>query len=121
MCTVLLPPDVNPIAVNKYIISHIISYHIISSYIVSYIISYHIIIYIISYITSYLILHVYQKWRGQSLQTVGAKYGEASPLLLRRGLSIFTPTVCKERLLPIYSSREPVRCLMMTDYDSRNI
>jgi len=31
MCTVLLPPGDNPIAVNKYIISyHIISYHIIS-------------------------------------------------------------------------------------------
>jgi len=28
MCTVLLPPGYNPIAVNKYIISyHIISYH----------------------------------------------------------------------------------------------
>jgi hypothetical protein len=30
MCTVLLPPGVNPIAVNKYIISYHISYHIIS-------------------------------------------------------------------------------------------
>jgi hypothetical protein len=26
MCTVLLPPGVNPIAVNKYIISYIVSY-----------------------------------------------------------------------------------------------
>jgi hypothetical protein len=38
MCTVLLPPVVNPIAVNKYIsyriIYHIIIYHIISSYII---------------------------------------------------------------------------------------
>ena len=30
MCAVLLPPGVNPIAVNKYIISYHISYHIIS-------------------------------------------------------------------------------------------
>jgi hypothetical protein len=29
MSTVLLPPGVNPVAVNKYIISYIISYHII--------------------------------------------------------------------------------------------
>jgi hypothetical protein len=29
MCTVLLRPAVNPIAVNKYIIYHIISYHFI--------------------------------------------------------------------------------------------
>ena len=45
MCTVLLPPGVNPIAV-KYIISYHISYHIISYHIISYhIISYHIILY----------------------------------------------------------------------------
>jgi len=46
MCTVLLPPGDNPIAVNKYIVSyHIISYHIILYHIISYhIISYHIII-----------------------------------------------------------------------------
>ena len=59
MCTVLLPPGVNPTAVNKYIISyqsyHIISYHIY--HIISYrIISYHIILYhIISYHISYRI------------------------------------------------------------------
>jgi len=42
MCTVLLPPGVNPIAVNKYIIPyHIITYHIISYHIVSYHIMYH--------------------------------------------------------------------------------
>ena len=29
MCSVLLPPGVNPIAVEKYIISYHISYHII--------------------------------------------------------------------------------------------
>jgi hypothetical protein len=38
MCTVLLPPGVNPIAVNKYIITYRISYHI-TSYHISYIIS----------------------------------------------------------------------------------
>ena len=53
MCTVLLPPGGNPIAVNKYI-SYIISFHVsyrIVSYIISHrIISYHIISYhIISY------------------------------------------------------------------------
>jgi len=44
MCTVLIPPGDNPIALNKYIISyHITSYHIISYHIISYhIISYHI-------------------------------------------------------------------------------
>ena len=42
MWTVLLPPGVNPIAVDKHIIYQIISYHIIS-YII-----YHIISYIIS-------------------------------------------------------------------------
>jgi len=45
MCTVLLPPGLHPIAVNKYIvyhiISYIISYRIISYHNVSYIISYH--------------------------------------------------------------------------------
>jgi len=62
MCTVVLPPGVNPIAV-KYIMSciisyHIISYHIISYHIISYhIISYHIISYhIISYHISYHII-----------------------------------------------------------------
>jgi hypothetical protein len=40
MCTVLLPPGVNPIAV-KYIISYIISYHIISYHIDSMEISIH--------------------------------------------------------------------------------
>jgi hypothetical protein len=79
MCTVLLPPGVNPIAV-KYIISyhiiyHIIPYHIISYRIISYniipyhIISYHIIPYhIISYhtikkdqrqvLTSFIVMYV---------------------------------------------------------------
>jgi hypothetical protein len=42
MCTVLLPPGDNPLAVNKYIISyHIISYHIISYHITYHITSYH--------------------------------------------------------------------------------
>jgi hypothetical protein len=36
MCTVLLPPGVNPIVVNKYIISYHISYHILSYHITSY-------------------------------------------------------------------------------------
>ena len=53
MCTVLLPPGVNPFAVNKYIsyhiTYHIISYHIISYHIISYLIIYHIT----SYITSH--------------------------------------------------------------------
>ena len=53
MCTVLLPPGVNSIAV-KYIISyHIISYHNISYHIISYI-SYHIISY---HITSHHIVY----------------------------------------------------------------
>jgi len=66
MCTVLLPPGVNPIAVNKYVSNHI--HHIascITSYIISYTIyritSYHIItyiIYIISYIISYIVLYI---------------------------------------------------------------
>jgi hypothetical protein len=46
MCTVPLPPGVNPIAVDKYIninISYHITYHIISYRIMSYIVSYHII------------------------------------------------------------------------------
>jgi len=58
MCTVLLPPGDNPIAVNKYIISyHTISYHIpyhiYHSYHIIYISSYHIVSYTILYITSY--------------------------------------------------------------------
>jgi hypothetical protein len=45
MCTVLLPPGVNPIVV-KYIISYIISYHTISHHTIPYhTISYHIIPY----------------------------------------------------------------------------
>ena len=52
MCTVLLPPGVNPIPVNKYIIRDV-SYHIIY-HIISYHISYHSISYII---TSYHISH----------------------------------------------------------------
>jgi len=57
---VLLPPGVNPIAVDKYNISYDISYHIISYHIISYhIISYHIISYhIISYHISYIIYHI---------------------------------------------------------------
>ena len=55
----LLPPGVNQIAVDKYIISyiiyHIISYHIIY-HILYYIISYHIILYIIYYIILYHII-----------------------------------------------------------------
>ena len=49
-CTVLLPPGVNSISGNKYIISHLIIYHIVPYHtcIISYIISYHIIPYIIS-------------------------------------------------------------------------
>jgi len=35
MCTVLLPPCVNPIPVNKHIISYHISYHIVSYHIMS--------------------------------------------------------------------------------------
>ena len=65
MCTVLMPPGGNPIAVKyiiyivSYRITYIISYHIISYHIISYhIISYHIISYhIISYhIISYHII-----------------------------------------------------------------
>ena len=47
MCTVLLPPGVNTIAVNKYISYHIVSY--IISYISYHISSYHIISYHVSY------------------------------------------------------------------------
>jgi len=79
MCTVLLPPGVNTLAVNKYIISyhmyhisyhvsyiwyitHHIIYHIMYhiwyiSYVISYI-SYPIIYHIISYIISCIIYHV---------------------------------------------------------------
>jgi hypothetical protein len=53
LCTVLLPPGVNPITVNKYIISCHIIYRIISYRIVSYIITYRVLSYIISYIVSY--------------------------------------------------------------------
>jgi hypothetical protein len=69
MCTVLLSPGGYPIAVNKYIISYIISYHIIyhiischiiyhiiSYHIISYHMSYHIIYHIISYHISYHII-----------------------------------------------------------------
>ena len=35
MCTVLLPPGVNPNAV-KYIVSYIVSYHVMSYHIISY-------------------------------------------------------------------------------------
>ena len=72
MCTVLLPPGVNPIAVNKYIIYHIsytISYHLMSWHVMScrvvscrvvschvmscHVILYYIILYrIVSYIIS---------------------------------------------------------------------
>ena len=71
MCTVLLPPGDNPIAVNKYIIyrnischisCHIISYHVISYHIVSYlIISYHTIschIYIYHVIPYHISYHI---------------------------------------------------------------
>jgi c-di-AMP phosphodiesterase-like protein len=62
MCTVLFPPGVIPIAVNKYIISCIIVSYISSyriSYIIYRIISYHFIIYIahIIYHISYHIIH----------------------------------------------------------------
>jgi hypothetical protein len=61
MCTVLLPPGVNPIAVNKYIMYHIsyhvIIYHIITHHIISYIISsYHIIYHIISYMNDCVLI-----------------------------------------------------------------
>jgi hypothetical protein len=54
MCTVLLPPGVNLIAV-KYISHHIISYHIyyISNHIIPYIISNHISYYIMYHIFLY--------------------------------------------------------------------
>jgi len=83
MCAVLLPPDVNPIAVKKYILPYRI--------------------------------------KSRSEQTVGVKYGEACPLFMSRVLPYFTPIVWKERLLPINSFCEPMRCLMMTDVDSRNM
>ena len=63
VCKGVLPPGDNPTAVNKYIMSYIVSYHIISYHIISYhiisyhIISYHIISYhIISYHKIYLFL-----------------------------------------------------------------
>ena len=50
MCTELLPPGGNPIAVNKHSISyHIISYHITSYHILYHITSYHISYHVISY------------------------------------------------------------------------
>ena len=55
-CTVLLPPGVNPIAVNKYIVSCHIIYHVIS-YIISYIISYHVMSCHIIYI-NHIIYHI---------------------------------------------------------------
>jgi hypothetical protein len=66
MCTALLPPCVNPIAIEKYIsyiISYRIIYHITSSYhIVSYrIISNHIICHIIYYIIIY-IYRIFWNW-----------------------------------------------------------
>ena len=51
MCTVLLPPGGYPTAVNKYIVSYIISCHPISYRIIYHIIQYHIISYHISYHT----------------------------------------------------------------------
>jgi len=59
-CTVLLPPGVNPVAVNKYIISYHLSYHL--SYIY-HITSYHIVSYIISYIVSYHIISYHISYR----------------------------------------------------------
>ena len=50
MCTVLLPMGDNPIAVDKYIISYIISYHIMSYHISHNVVSHHIIYHIMSYI-----------------------------------------------------------------------
>ena len=64
MCTVLLQPRGNPIAVKHIISYHIIIYHIISYHIIYHIISHHIIpyhiIYII-YLTTYHIIsyHIY--------------------------------------------------------------
>ena len=53
MCTVLLPPGGNPIAV-KYIISyHIVSYHIIYHIVSYHILSYHIISYHINFSDTY--------------------------------------------------------------------
>jgi len=53
LCTVLLPPGVNPIVVNKHIIYHIRSDHNILHYIISYhIISYHTSYHTISHIIS---------------------------------------------------------------------
>ena len=49
LCTVLLPPGVNPIVVNKHIIYHIRSDHNILHYIISYHIISHIIPYHITY------------------------------------------------------------------------
>jgi len=56
VCKCVLPPDDNPIAVNKYIISYIMSYHIylIITYHIIYIISYRIIS---CHITSYHIIY----------------------------------------------------------------
>ena len=57
MCSVLLSPGVNPIAVNKYIISYrIMSCHIVSHRIISYIISYHVMSYRIA--SYHIIYHI---------------------------------------------------------------
>ena len=84
MCTVLLPPCVSPIAVNKYISYHIISYHIISYHIISYhIISYHIISYhiishhIMSYRISYYLtqyVELKQRWACPCNEIIRALY-----------------------------------------------
>jgi len=58
MCTVLLPPGGNLIAVNKYIILYHISNHIIPYRIIQYHIIPCIISYIISYTISYHIIYL---------------------------------------------------------------
>ena len=57
MCTVLLPQGANPIAVNEYIIYHIISYISYHIYISYHNIPYHIISYHIIYHISYIKYH----------------------------------------------------------------
>jgi hypothetical protein len=70
MCTVLLPPGVNPIAV-KYIISYIISYHIMSCHVMScHAMPYHIIYHIIYHVMSYHIISYHISYHVMSCHVI---------------------------------------------------
>ena len=90
MCTVLLPPCDNPMAVNKYIMSyHIMSYHIIyhivSHYIISYIISYQTLFHLIYYCLSTCQLRILCKSRTIN-QKSGPRQNGCSSIAMDDGL-----------------------------------